>query len=395
VRFVGIDIGSETHYVAAVDNDSNVLLKPTPFKEESGGYEKLRQLLGDPASTLVAVEATGHFWQNLLAYLVADGFGVALLNPLRTRRFAEGELARAKTDSVDALQIARLAAEKKLAPTGIPDAASLEIRELVRWRDRLLQEFGDKVRQLHRLVDLGFPELKRILSDLGSPLATELLRRYPTAAAFERITSRRLAGMPYGKKQKLDVDTATAIVTAAKSSVGRHHGEVYRRQVVQLCEDLERLRERLDSFDGEIGNIVANHKIASLLTTIDGIGDLTALHLIAELGNPARFRDAGALAAYVGVVPGLWTSGKKTRTKGASISRMGNARLRRALYMPTLAAVRFNPWLKAFYEHLVANGKERMVAVVACMRKLVTAIYSVAKNERPFECRLATSEVSA
>jgi transposase len=63
---------------------------------------------------------------------------------------------------------------------------------------------------------------------------------------------------------------------------------------------------------------------------------------------------------------------------------LGNARLRRALWMPTLSAVRVNPWLRAYYQRLRAAGKPAKVALVAVMRKLLAAVYSVAKHRRPF-----------
>jgi transposase len=69
------------------------------------------ELLGTPEDCLVAMEATSHYWRNLFAWLVSKGFSVALLNPLRTRRFAEEELERTKTDAIDALGIALCAAE--------------------------------------------------------------------------------------------------------------------------------------------------------------------------------------------------------------------------------------------------------------------------------------------
>src|SRR5262245_15065546 len=86
MRFVGIDVAAERHVVAVVDETDRVLLKATPFSEDAEGYAKLLGLLGAPTDALVAMEATGHYWKNLFAALVAGGFAVALLNPLRTRR---------------------------------------------------------------------------------------------------------------------------------------------------------------------------------------------------------------------------------------------------------------------------------------------------------------------
>jgi len=100
MRFIGIDIASEKHFAAGVSAEDQVLFKATPFTEDAEGYAKLVSLLGKPDDALVVMEATGHYWRNLFATLAAHGFSVALLNPLRTRRFAEEDLARTKTDLV-------------------------------------------------------------------------------------------------------------------------------------------------------------------------------------------------------------------------------------------------------------------------------------------------------
>ncbi len=105
------------------------------------------------------------------------------------------------------------------------------------------------------------------------------------------------------------------------------------------------------------------------------------------------FRNGNALASYVGLVPGLRHSGKQTPTS-ARLAPMGNAKLRRGLYMPVLRAVRSNPWLRAFYERLVAAGKPKKLALTAAARKLLLAIYSVAKNRRAFAPQL-TSEATS
>src|SRR6266481_3209019 len=104
------------------------------------------------------MEATGHYGRNLFAALCEKNYLVAVINPLRTRRFAEENLARAKNDSIDALGIARFAAQKRPATSLTLDAASEELRERVRFHDRLSQDYSDRVRQLHRLVHLCFPE---------------------------------------------------------------------------------------------------------------------------------------------------------------------------------------------------------------------------------------------
>jgi transposase len=392
MRFVGIDIAAETHVVTIVDETGQVLVPPTPFGEEAAGYQVLRDLLGPPEDLLIAMEATGHYWQNLFATLAAEGFAVALLNPLRTRRFAGEELARTKTDAIDAVGIARFAAQKRPAVTRVPDAATQELRELVRLRDRLRQEFGDRVRQLHRLVDLGFPEFTRLVPDLKGRLATGLLSAYPTARALHGVSVTRLATLRYDGVRRVGADLARALLAAAQASVGQHHGPAYQLQVRYLCEDLELLRRRIEALERDIETLLTTHEVGMLLTTITGIGVQTAARLVAELGDPAAFRSAAALAAYVGVVPGTWQSGKRRLTH-ARLAPTGHARLRAALWMPTLVAVRTNPWLRAYYERLRARGKLPKVALIAALHKLLFAIYSVAKHRRPFIPHLTVQRV--
>jgi transposase len=388
MKYAGIDIASEKHFVAVVDDASMVLEKATGFTEDTDGYLKLFRLLG-PAEeiALVAMEATGHYWKNLFAALAAKGYHVALLNPLRTNRFAMEDMQRTKTDAIDALGIARFAAQKRPGVTRLPDAATEELKELVRLRDRLIQDFGDRVRELHRVVDLGFPEFTRYVRTLDSELATAILSKYPTAEAFIGVKPKELSNLKYDGRHFVGLELATQLLEAAKTSVGRHHGHAYRVQAKYYCQDLDILRGRLREMDRDIETRLDSHEVGKLLTTIDGIGTGTAARLIAVLGNPADFRDANALAAYVGVVPALRQSGKRVSQRAASTS-FGNAALRTALYMPTLTAVRRNPWLKAFYDRLVAAGKPRKLALVAAMRKLLHAIYSVAKNKKPFVLHL-------
>ncbi len=383
--FAGIDIASERHMLARLDDTGAPIGKPMPITEDRTGYDALLKALGPPP-VLIAMEATGHYWKNLFAVLVAAGHEVALLNPFVARRFQDSNLERTKTDAIDAHGLARLAFEKRPEPTHLHDEVAETLRELVRHRDRLRQDFDDRVRQLHRLVDLGFPEFTRYVRGLDSMLATCLLASYPTAQAFARTSVRRLAKMRYDGRHFVGAELAEQLVEAAKTSVGQHHGPAYKLQALHICQDLDLWRKRLADVERDIEDLLDTHQVGKLLTTIDGIGPQSAARIIAAVGDPARFRSANALAAYLGVVPGLRQSGKSNSAR-APIAPMGNARLRMALWMPVLTAVRKNAWLRAFYERLRAAGKPPKLALVAALRKLMHAVYSVAKNRRPFEIR--------
>jgi transposase len=215
-RYAGIDVGAETHMVAVVDENGAVLRKSTTFGEDAAGYRRIRELLGECDGLLVAMEATGVYWRNLFAALVSDGFSVALVNPLRTNRFAEEDLARTKTDAIDALGIARFAAQKQPAATELPDAATQDLREMVRLRMRMLLHRGDCVRRLHRVLHLTFPEFTNYVRTLESELATTVLLRYPTASAFKAARIKTLARLCFDGHRHVGEQLATALSVLPK-----------------------------------------------------------------------------------------------------------------------------------------------------------------------------------
>lgn len=393
MQYVGIDISKKEHAVAIVDDRGGILRKATKFEDSAEGYQVLFSLLGPPDETLIAMEATGHYWKNLFARLSGERYKIALINPIRTSKFAEEEMQRTKTDALDALSIARFACQKRPAATPLPDGVRDELRELSRHRDRLVQELGDRTRQLHRLVDLGFPEFTRYIKELDSSRATAILKEYPTAEAFRSAKPGALASVKYGHRYTVGRKLAGELIGAAKVSVGAHHGYAYRLQVEHACEDIERIHQRLRHIQHELDQHLESDEVAKLLITIPGIGPTTVARILSEIGDPARFKSGDALAAYVGVVPGLRHSGKRTPAR-ASISSLGHARLRKGLWMPLLTAVQKNPWLAAFYQGLRAKGKLPKVALVAALRKLLLAIYSVAKNRKPFVPRLPAKEAA-
>jgi transposase len=121
----------------------------------------------------------------------------------------------------------------------------------------------------------------------------------------------------------------------------------------------------------------------ALLQSIPGVGATTAQAIPAELPAVGQVPSAEA-AAFAGLAPRQHQSGTTVR-KRARLSKAGNARLRKALYLPALTAIQSNPLLKALDERLTAAGKAKMAAVGACMRKLLMISYGVLKNRAPFD----------
>jgi transposase len=382
MRFAGVDVGAERHFVAVIDDQGEVVQQARPFGEDADGYARALRILGEPGGVLVVMEATGHYWRNLFGRLVAEGHRVAVINAAVSSRFAKLELRRAKTDKVDALGLARLGQTLRPEPTSVADEALEQLKDLVRWRERYVQDASDRVRQLHRLIDLAFPEVTSMLRDMRSRRPIAILRRYPSARMMAKADVNELAELVYDGRHRVGSELARTLVELAERSIGRDTATA-ELIVPQLCDDIERFRQRISELDRSIKAAVERHELGRLLTTIPGISTQCAARLLGEVGDPSKFKSGAALASYVGVVPATSSSGSRQPTS-ASISPIGNLRLRRALWMPVVAAIRCNPWLRAFYQRLVAAGKKPKVALIAAMNKLLRAVYSVARNRRPF-----------
>jgi transposase len=121
-----------------------------------------------------------------------------------------------------------------------------------------------------------------------------------------------------------------------------------------------------------------------LLTSIPGIGEQTAAVLLTEMGCVQQYRNARQLAAHAGLTPQERSSGSSVQGK-SRLSGVGNARLRKALYMPAVAAMRHNPLLKLFAQRLLERGKVKMQVLGAVMRKLLHFAFAILKSQKPFD----------
>lgn len=123
---------------------------------------------------------------------------------------------------------------------------------------------------------------------------------------------------------------------------------------------------------------------SDLLDSIPGIGSATAALLLAEITGIKQYTSARQVAAYAGLVPRERRSGTSVRGR-VCLSKIGNARLRKALYFPAITALRSSDFFKAWAEPLRMRGKSKMSVIGAAMRKLIHLAYGVIKTGKPFD----------
>jgi transposase len=281
----------------------------------------------------VSLEATGIYSLDLaLALDAAAQIEVVVLNPKLVNRFAQ-TLRRSKTDAADAAVLAEYSQRMPFTAWQRPGVSQLRLRTLGRYLESLVVE--------------------------QASLKNRFSRAQSTATTPRAVL--------------LDLKQAQAAVLRLLLKM--------RREAMKLVEDDEVLRERF-----------------ALLVGIPGIAEISALHILSELVLLAPEMTVRQWVAYSGLDPVHQVSGTSVH-RPSRISRAGNRHLRRALYMPALhpsdedlslgtpalAAVRWDPHMKAFYESLLARHKSKLQALVAVARKLLHAIYGIFKSRTPYD----------
>ena len=275
-----------------------------------------------PFHVRLCMEATGiYYLQAAKFFHEKKGFAVIVANPAQVKSFAGAELIRTKTDPVDAGLIARFA---------------------MAMSDRLPEWTPPSASE---------EEILRIVRHMD---ALKKMRQ----AEENRLHALDASGVD-----------APDVRMSVSEMISFIDGQV---------KALEKRLRDIAGGDPDIGEDIR------LLRSIGGVGETTAFKLFAELGDVNRFENGKQVVAYAGLAPCERTSGSSVRGK-PRINKHGSEELRTPLYFPAITATKCNPVIKEFYERLLLAGKVKMVAVVACMKKLLLLAYGVLKNKEMFD----------
>lgn len=392
--YVGIDVAKLSHSVAVVDETGALQGKPFTIKNSAAGFADLVQRLagvGPKANLRIGLEATGPYGWPLEFYLRSQGFEVLLLNPLQTAAFAKGGIRRTKTDPIDARNIAELLRCGKASASIIPDERSLRLRELTRYRVDVIVLLGRFRNLLGSRIARMLPELATCLGELWSPTALGILEKYPDPRAVAALPPAEFAQEVRSlSRGRLSPLRAQRLQEAARTTIGIPLArDVYSLQVLGIVRILRLLERHLHVVTLRVSKIL--HEEPEVLTSIPGVGDISAAAILGEIGDIKHFLAPEKLVAFAGVDPTVYQSGQYLGAH-AAISKRGSPHLRLAVWNAAFAAIRFNPDLKAYYEKKRAQGKHHKAALACVCRKLLHLVWRLLKDNRPFEDRTDAKE---
>ena len=316
--YVGIDVHRKRSQVAIVAEDGKVQLN----KNTVNGTETLLRLIGDlPAGTPVAFEAA-FGWGWLLRLLEDYGFDPHLVHPLQCKAIAS---ARLKNDKVDAATLAQLLRADLLPEAWIAPAEVRQLRALLRHRAGLVRLGTQQRNRIHAVV-----------ADFG----------YDRSGSY-------LSGPGRGWLAGLDLPATS-------------------REVVADClAVIDGLAPAIDRIDGELRAHAKADPRVKTLTTLPGVGQFTALVMLAGIGDISRFGSARKLASWAGLTPTV--RGSDLTVRHGHISKQGSAWLRWVMNQAAQTAKR-SPEFAASYA-AIASRRGKKIATIAIARKLLTRAY--------------------
>jgi len=148
-----------------------------------------------------------------------------------------------------------------------------------------------------------------------------------------------------------------------------------------LAQDISKVEGQIDILVKEDGSL--RHQ-AMLVTSVPGVGKITALNVILSTGEFERIREVKQFACYAGVAPFEHTSGSSVRGK-TRVSQMANMNLKKLLHMAAMSAIQCNDELKFYYKRKVGAGKNKMSVINAVRNKLISRIFACVKNQRLYQ----------
>lgn len=383
--YVGIDIAKRTHYASVMNSDGKILAEPFPFTNDLAGFQKLLSCIGSfpKEQLLIGMESTAHYAENLTCFLFSRDFQVCIINPIQTASLRKSNIRKTKTDSVDTFLIIKALSLHDYRRFSKRDYDSLQLKNLCRFRQKLMKARTKVKIQLVSYVDLIFPELQYLFkSGIHTKSCYALLKTESNPDRIAKMHLTRLSNLlKKTSKGHYTKNHAIALKELASQSVGIKD-DTLSLQILQSIEQIEMYTQQISKVEASICEIMDH--MDSVIKTIPGIGNLNGAMIIGEIGDISRFEKPCQLLAYAGLDPSVYQSGKFTAAR-TRMSKRGSKLLRYALINAAWQLTLNNETFKAYYDLKISQGRRHYNALGHVAHKLVRVIHKMMTDNLVFD----------
>lgn len=357
-RCAGLDVHKDT-VVACVRlvEAGQVRREVRTFKTTTRALLELSDWLSGHGCTHVAMEATGVYWKPVWHILSDGGFDLTLANAANVKA-----VPGRKTDVNDATWLADLLGHGLIRASFVPDELTQEMRGLLRTRKQLVREQVSHTQRLQKTLEDANIKLDSVISDIvgvsGRDMIEALVLGETNPETLAALAHRRVRASPQ------------ALAEALRGRVTKHH----RFMLALHLKQIDGLGDAITAIDREVEANLEPFRIAvRQLSTIPGVGSLSARAILAEIGHDmSRFPTAGNLVSWAGLCPRNDESAGKRRSTRL---RMGDPWLKTTLVQCAWAAVKkSSSYLQSLFHRLRSRGSAKK-AIVGVAASMLTAIF--------------------
>ena len=404
---VGLDVGADFTWMSIALPNGSFIGKPFKIVHSDPGSRDLAVAKIKEAQETYSLksrcflESTGIYHIPLLCFLRDKGFDCSVINPIITKNSTNINIRKLHNDKFDSKKAALVGLNVSLKTSILPDDSVVDLRNLVRDYYYFKDLQSAVALKLTAELKVSFPAYAKVFSKVTTQSSLKLLSSYPLpgdmlAASKDDIVDIIRSTARFGEAYALR--KYDAIITAAQDAAVfgralpsnavriRLYIDTYQEYQKHLDALLKALHETVE----ELQDTLIYDQIC-LLQSLRGIGFLSAVVLIAEMGNFQLFSSPKKLYAYFGLDPAVKQSGKLNGDK-VHMSKRGSSLARRVLHMAALNNVKVDkgsstPVNPVVYDYYIrkCSGKKKSVAMGAVMHKVCNIIFAMLRDNKPFE----------
>lgn len=407
---IGIDIAKHKHFACAIDDRGRVLQKSFPIVQSRLGFEGFYERLLDlkvaheKQDILVGFEPTGHYWMNLAAFLTSYGIPFVMVNPMHVNRSKElDDNLQTKNDQKDALVIARLMRDGRFSYPRILEDVEAELRNGATLRSKIREDLTALQNRIIRWLDRFFPEFTQVFKNFGkmayaalemTPLPADIQGKTPEELLF---LYRQVDGMKSPQLPK-----AKQLVEVAQHSIGLTEGIVMAKfEIATLLSQHKLMQAHLDELTAQLTEHAKQMTDYEYLTSVPGIGDITIVDLLSEVGSLTQYEHPRQLIKLAGLTLRENSSGQQKGQK--RISKRGRRKLRALLFRVMIPLIIHNQAFKQYHEYYTTrpvNPLRKKQSIVVLCGKLLKILHALCKkkiifNEQQMMTDFASLETAA
>ena len=382
-HFVGVDVSKDSFSFCVTDSKGKKL-KESLCRVNAEGFDDFFNVICGFNSVAVGLESTATYHQTLLSALLARDIPTYLITPFLVKNFARScSLRNTKTDTIDAKTISIFLGRNYTGLRPVDPSDNTGLREIARFREGISKKSVAAKTNLKQLITTTFPELVKE-HNIFTVSMIALLEVFPSADAFRKASLKKIEKVLNSKTKGRNIELNTKqIKELAEKSVGvcKPMTEKAVQHQISLINFLTETLKKCDDELIEAVGIYLNEDL-EILTSIPGIGKLTAAQFLAEIGDINRFETVKQLTAYAGTDPGISQSGNSLVQK--KISKRGNASVRRIGFLIALHLISMKGIFRDYYDKKIRENMNGKKAVIAVFNKFLRCVFAMLKNKKKF-----------